>query len=129
MKSMLRAWISKKSQEIAVKQGYHFKRNSVKSFRGLKNISGLQCIVKADYINGQITGSLSSNRSNKQNNFTFNPIKYRRTPSLQNEINRLYFDAVEDKKCIKGAAARRVTLLVVNEDQYLDDYDLQREYF
>ena len=101
----------------------------MKSFRGLKNISGLQCIVKADYINGQITGSLSSNRSNKQHNFTFNPIKYRRTSSLQNEINRLYFDAIEDRKCIKGVALRRVTLQVVTEDCYLEDYDLQRDYF
>ena len=63
----------------------------------LREVAGQQCLVKAAYLNGNVSGKLSCLRSNKTYTFDFKPISYRKGFLLLAELQRLYFEYEERK--------------------------------
>lgn len=68
------------------------------NFRGVYSISGQQCHVVADIINGKVTGNFSCKRSNKNFKFEFRPVyNSAKGSDIYAELSRLYLDLRQDK--------------------------------
>ena len=125
MFNKIRHWISKKAQEYAVKEGFHFKRKMATSYRGIIVISGIRCICKADYIHNKIIGQLSCSKTNKQFKINFEPIQFRQNPDIITELKRFYFDALPDNSYVHfmtgSTPPRKLRLCLLSEEEYLAD--------
>ena len=67
------------------------------SYKGLYVISGQQCQVQADIINGKVVGCFSMKRSNKNFKFDFKPHVAKNGFDIYFELSRIYLDQLVDK--------------------------------
>jgi hypothetical protein len=92
MMAKFNAMLAKRSEKVAADTGYYYNRKTQSTFRGVIRISGIECMIKADQLNGKVVGQLSCKRSSKPFNFNYKPIQYRRENDIRAELSRLYFD-------------------------------------
>lgn len=67
-------------KEFTMNQGHDLFQAKIE---GLRVISGINCKIKAEMVNGKLVGRLSSARSNKPYSFDFKPVYWRKTPDLE----------------------------------------------
>jgi hypothetical protein len=85
------------------------------SFKGRRSVSGILCMIQAQYVAGFVQGSLSSSRSTKNHQFKFLPFK--RTRGMEDELDRLYFE-----NFVNQNGKNHIKLMVVKESEVSLDY-------
>jgi len=87
-------------------------------------IGGLSCHVRASYVNGNVSGSVSCPLTDKKHEFDFAPLKSLRKKNLIiAEVNRLYWDYFPRNGPRRGEQNEKGLVLCYKKESECDPYD------